>query len=205
MLTNLPEDETVLFHPIVFFDQGTYFFETRRRLDGQALLGCGSAVSSEPNGAGIVIDPLDPRRRLDATCALARPPTNGRREWGEAARTWMLRCPAIARGSWGLLAMLGSEEMERVKAAAGVLPEKPAGFADEEWLLRQAFSDERVRENSLLAATLARLPIIFARATAGEIQFQLPLIQGRDENVGSICRFVAVVDAGLPSICSHLK
>jgi hypothetical protein len=185
MLTNLPEDETVLFHPIVFFDQGTYFFETRRRLDGAALLGCGLAGSNGTweNGTCVVMDPIEPLRRLDAECAAE-------------GSGYTVRCSGVGRGSWGLLAMLGPAEMERVKAAAGELPERPAGFSDDEWLLRHAFADERVRENSFLAATLARLPMIFARATEGCIQFRMPRIETSSRSFHAGLRLVAVVDAG---------
>jgi hypothetical protein len=185
MLTNLPDDETVLYHPIVYFDQGTYFFETRRRLDGAALWRCGLAGLNGHRAAGsiIVMDPLEPLRHVEA-------------EWTAKGAACTVRCQELMRGSWGLLAMLGPAEIERVKAAAGELPGRQVGFGDEEWLLRQAFADERVRENSFLAATLARLPIVFARATAGEIQFQVPATPVNAHGLDAGRHLVVVVDTG---------
>lgn len=186
MLTNLPEDETVLFHPIVFFDQGTYFFATRRRLDGAALLRSGleGLSGTQVNGLCVVMDPIDPLVQLNA-------------EYTSAGAACQVSCPGIAAGGWGLLAMLGPAEMARVKVAAGELPERHAGFSDEEWLLRHAFADERVRENSFLAATLARLPMVFARGSEGEIRFPLPRSQ-LDSQVLSVSRnLVVVVDMGV--------
>lgn len=180
MLTNLPEDETVLFHPIVFFDQGTCFFETRRWLDGDALLRCGLAGRIRGSNHTVeesellVLDPMEPLRRLDATWTSAGRPGNGKPGHGSRGSGWTVHCSAIARGSWGLLAVMGPGEIARVQAAAGELPRRRPGFGAEEWLLRHAFSDERARGNSFLAATLARLPILFARAQEGEIHFQLP-------------------------------
>jgi hypothetical protein len=92
------------------------------------------------------------------------------------------------------MAILGTEERQRVRAAVGKVPARHAGFSDEEWLLRHAFSDERVRENSFLAGTLARLPMVFARAGAGEVQFHLPHVAA--QFLGADCCLVAVVDVG---------
>jgi hypothetical protein len=93
---------------------------------------------------------------------------------------------------------MGPEELDRVRAAAGELPERHAGFGEEEWLLRHAFSDERVRENSFLAATLARLPIVFARAEEGGIRFRHPLLHFNGRYLGADCHLIAVVDT---SVC----
>ncbi len=202
MLTDLPEDETILFHPIVFFDQGTYFFETRRRLDGEALLQRGLRGSSgdlrkrtEADGH-LVMDPIEPLRRLDAVWIPPTRPGDPRQGNPDLDGKCEVHCSAIIPESWGLLAMLGSEEIERVRSAVGGLPARPAGFGEEEWLLRHAFSDERVRDNSLLAAMLARLPILFARAHVGAITFRPPRCTCGRRLLDSHCRLVVIVETG---------
>lgn len=173
MRINLPEDATVLFHPIVFFDQGTYFFETRRRLDGAALFRCGQVdrpVGADGDSAQtsiLIIDPLEPLRRMEAEVTLLRRP---------AGWECNIHCTSLEPGGWGLLAALGADEMRRVRMATVPIPDRPVEFNADEWLLRHAFADDRVRDNSFLAATLARLPMVFARAGAGTIAFTFPAI-----------------------------
>lgn len=274
MLTNLPMDETGPFHPIAFYDQGTSFFETRQRLDGDALFRCGfrppleRRTSELENGGfprskegrqgrtepsqdhrvpgyrpipppggpmmqflsvsiewrpwtfgiswmraraafdlrskqmcneknSLILDPIHPLKRLTATSVYSVQAATRGSALSDVQLACRVRCPNIAAGTWSLLAILGPEQVDRLHTAVGGVPPKPPGFGEEEWMLRHAFADERVRENSFLACTLARLPLLFARASAGGVRFRSPLVPPDHIPRGHNCRLIAVVDTGV--------
>lgn len=258
----VPRHDANLLHPIVFFEQGTEFFELRQQFDGDWLLrqyfarqlerecadseelrdelerigvpplnalqwnserqsytpyAAGTAVPPEGVAAHaapsaqcstLVLDPLASTRRLSredgrdlrVIYPLMEHDENTAFRSDKPKFYAYLKYPPLTPGAWACLALLDPYEQAALADAVGPLKEAPRGMSSMEWRLRHAFSDDLVRSRGMLAAQLARLPMLFAEVDKeGEVTFEFDRIPRGDYGLSPKTWMVIVLDMGANS------